>query len=639
MKKSVTSFLILLFVYPALGQFCSGSLSEPIVNMTFGTISKTIAGKTSFDYTQGCPQKGQYSVKNLSFGCGDRTWLMIAGDHTGDVNGQYMLVNGGGSDGIVYIDTVRGLCSNFPYQFTAWVTNVMQKFSCDGNPILPNLTFTVEALDKTILETYNTGDIPLTDEKKFKQYGLSFKLSGSINSVILKIKSNSKNLCGAAFAIDDIFLNMCGPLASATLDDDPGPKEVCADYKDPFILKSVYGPGFINPEIQWQQSLNYGKTWANIIGATMSLYSIPRRSSDAILFRFVVAEKGNVDLPSCRVASNALYTNIHPVPEHQSPQNIIGCLNKDLELPKTDPKALDILWNGPNNYTSTLPKSSVLNVQTSDAGIYQLQQNFHYGCTSLDTFFLQVFPGTTISTETLYSICEGEGVQLNAQGQGTFEWFPNISLSNNKIGNPLSIPKDSINYKVILTNSFGCKDSANVEINVYRKPQAFAGTDLKIEKGDSIKLDGAWAKGTDINISWSPNIFIDQTNDLNPIVYSEDDITYTLKASSNVGCGVASDEMTVKVLKDVFVPNAFTPNGDGVNDVFRIFASDGYQLNEFMIYNRWGKMIYTSSDINFSWDGRWLNQIQPSGSFIYYLELKKQNGKKVIKKGTISLIR
>ncbi len=268
-----------------------------------------------------------------------------------------------------------------------------------------------------------------------------------------------------------------------------------------------------------------------------------------------------------------------------------------------------------------------------------MQQNFHYGCSSLDTFFLQVFPGTTISTETLYAVCEGESIQLNAQGQGTFEWFPNIALSNNKIANPLSIPKDSINYKVILTNGFGCKDSANIEINVYRKPQVFAGFDLKIEKGDTIKLDKAWAKGTDINIAWSPNIFIDPINEPNPIVYPEQDIIYTLKAISNLGCGAATDEITVKVFKDVFVPDAFTPNGDGLNDVFRIYAGDGYQVKHFDIYNRWGNKIYSSADINFSWDGRWLGQLQPSGTFVYYLELVKQNGKKIIKKGTITLIR
>lgn len=639
MKISVTTFFIFIFFFPAIGQFCTGSLSEPIVNMTFGTVAKPIAGNTSFDYTQGCPQKGQYTIKSLSFGCGDRTWLMIAGDHTRDVNGQYMLVNGSGGDGIVYIDTVSGLCSGFAYQFTAWVTNVMQKFSCDNNPVLPNLTFTVETLDKTILETYNTGDIPITEAKQFKQYGLLFKLRSSINSVVLKIKSNSENVCGAAFAIDDIFLNLCGPLASATLDGDEGPKEVCAEYKDHFILKSEFEPGFINPEIQWQQSLDYGKTWANIPGATNSLYAIPRRSSDAILFRFLVAEKGNITLPNCRVVSNSILTNIHPVPDHQAPQNIIGCLNKDLALPKTDPKALDILWSGPNNYTSTLTKSSVLNVQTLDAGLYQLKQNFHYGCSSLDTFFLQVFPGTTISTETSYAICESETIQLNAVGQGTFEWFPNIALSNNRIANPLSIPKDSINYKVVLTNSFGCKDSANVEINVYRKPQVFAGNDLKIETGDTIKLDKAWAKGTDINITWSPNLFINPINELNPIVYPVKDIVYTLTATSNLGCGAATDEISVKVFKDVFVPNAFTPNGDGLNDVFRIYAGDGYQVKHCDIYNRWGNKIFSSADINFSWDGRWLGQLQPSGTFVYYLELEKQNGKKIIKKGTIALIR
>jgi hypothetical protein len=171
--------------------------------MTFGTSSKPIPGNTTFDYVQGCPNKGEYTIKNLIFGCGNKTWLMMAGDHTLDVNGQYMLVNGESTDEIVYIDTVSGLCANISYQFTAWITNVMQSFSCNGNAVLPNLTFTVEALDKTILETYNTGDIPIIDEKQWKQYGLAFKLSAANNTVILKIKTSSKKGCGAAFAIDD----------------------------------------------------------------------------------------------------------------------------------------------------------------------------------------------------------------------------------------------------------------------------------------------------------------------------------------------------------------------------------------------------------------------------------------------------
>ena len=623
-----------------LGQFCSGSLSDPILNTTFGSISKPLSTKsTSFTPAKGCPKQGEYSLANLSFGCGDRTWLMVAGDHTKGVNGQYMLVNGANNNQTVYSDTVKGLCANTNYQFTAWVTNVMQSFSCDGNAVLPNLKFTVEALDKTILQTYNTGEIPIADEKIWKQYGVTFTLPATIDAVVLRVSTDSKRGCGAAFAIDDIFLNMCGPSASATIDNSTEPKNVCADYKDPFLLNGVYAPGFINSEMQWQQSMDAGTTWTNIIGATVASYSIPKRDSGIILYRFIVSEKGNINSPNCRVTSNIIYTEIHPVPVHQPPQTIIGCLNKNLLLPKANPSALNVLWSGPNTWSSDLFQPSITNVQNTNAGIYQLNQSFHYGCTSIDSFYLQVFPGTSIITETIYAICEGKTIQLNAQGEGSFEWLPNVSLSNNKIGNPISTAKDSIDYKVILTNNYGCKDSANVSINVYRKPEVFAGPDLKIEKGDSIKINMAWAKGTDINIAWSPNAFIDNDKIVNPLIYPNDDMVYTLKASSNVGCGEASDAVTVKVYKDVFVPNAFTPNGDGLNDVFSIYAAGTYKLKKLTICNRWGKQIYTSTDVDFSWNGTWKNKDQPHDVYVYYLELEKQKGKKVIKKGTVLLIR
>lgn len=636
MKLFILPFL--LFINSACAQFCPGSLSDPIISMTFGISPKPIPGNTSFDYVQGCPNKGEYTIKNLSFGCGNRTWLMIAGDHTLDVNGQYMLVNGESTDEVVYVDTANGLCANISYQFTAWITNVMQSFSCNGSAVLPNLTFTVEALDKTILETYNTGDIPIIGEKQWKQYGLSFKLNAPINTVILKIKTSSKKGCGAAFAIDDIFLKMCGPLASATIDNDAGPKNVCGGYNDPFLLTGTYSSGFINPEMQWQQSID-GKIWTNIVGATASSYSIQKRDSGIILFRFIASEKENINLPTCRIASNVVYTEVHPVPPRQPPQNIIGCLNKDLLLPKANPSALNVLWSGPNAWSSNLFQPLITDVQNTAAGIYQVQLNFHYGCTSIDTFYLEVFPGTTITTQTSYTICGGANVQLNAQGEGSFEWFPNIALSNNKIGNPIATPNDFIDYKVMLTNTYGCKDSTYVAINVNKKPEVYAGPDLKIEKGDSIKINLAWAKGTDINIVWSPKAFIDNAQIVNPLIYPNDEITYTLKASSNVGCGIASDAVTVKVYKDVLVPNAFTPNGDGLNDVFRIYAADTYQLKKLIIYNRWGNQIYKSTNMNFTWNGTWKNQPQPNDTYVYYLELEKQSGKKVTKKGTVLLLR
>ncbi|HEU4903046.1 MAG TPA: hypothetical protein VFT06_09645, partial [Flavisolibacter sp.] len=109
-------------------QLCSGSLGDPVLNITFGTgHGKLAASVTGFAYAGGCPGKSQYTLSNLIFGCGeDKTWLMLAGDHTRDLNGSFMLVNAQSDDGaitpaIVYRDTVRNLCNNINYVFSAWV--------------------------------------------------------------------------------------------------------------------------------------------------------------------------------------------------------------------------------------------------------------------------------------------------------------------------------------------------------------------------------------------------------------------------------------------------------------------------------------------------------------------------------------
>lgn len=637
--KACLALVFLLFADSAIAQFCSGSLSDPIINRTFGSESAALPPTSSqFQYTDDCPKAGQYTIKNLSFGCGNRSWLMLAGDHTKGVNGQYMLVNAENNNQIVYVDTARGLCPNTTYQFTAWITSVMQNFSCGGNYVLPNLMFTIETLDGIILFGSATGEIPLTEDKEWKQYGLSFALTNAADAIVVKIKTQSSPGCGAGFAIDDILLSMCGPAGYATIDNETGPKNVCADYTDPFLLHASISDGFTNPDMQWQKSTDTGKTWINIDGATTASYAVPKRMSDVVLYRFVAAEKGNINSANCRIASNVIYTEIHPVPPHRAPQSFLGCLNKPLPLPQTDPKALQIQWLGPNYFSSTDPSSIIPAIQYKDSGLYTLKQSFYFGCTSTDSFYLRIYPGTTISTPTSYSVCEGEPLQLNATGNGIFEWQPAKGLSNNHSGHPVATLFDSTVYKVMLTNSFGCKDSALVNVNVYKKPVVNAGPDLKIEKGDTLTIQAS-VQGTETKIAWSPGLYINNPAVINPKVYPAEDILYTVTATSMVGCGEANDNFAITVFGDVFVPTAFTPNADGKNDEFSIFAADSYQLVKLLIYDRWGKQVFTSNNIHFSWDGTFKNQPLPDGTYIYYLQLKKSTGKMVTKQGTVVLIR
>src|SRR6185312_4669495 len=86
------------------------------------------------------------------------------------------------------------------------------------------------------------------------------------------------------------------------------------------------------------------------------------------------------------------------------------------------------------------------------------------------------------------------------------------------------------------------------------------------------------------------------------------------------GCGVATDSVLVKVYSAIYVPNAFTPNGDGVNDAWEVRALDGYTKADVMIFNRWGQMVYRNNGNPVKWDGTFRGKLQPSGIFCYLIQ-------------------
>ncbi len=578
------------------------------------------------------------------FGCGGY-WVQMTGDHTPppDLNGNYMLVDAESTPGTVLQDTATGLCENMTYQFSAYVTNVLQdNLSCGTSAVLPNLTFSIEDLTGKVLSTYSTGDIPITNEKKWVQYGFTYKTTPGINAVIIKISTNPKDGCGSAFAIDDVVFQNCGPTVSVTIDGSSADQNVCADYTNPFIMQGTYSAGFTNPVVQWQNSFDSGKTWQDITGATTTTFQVPHRTSGAISYRMVVAEKENISSPNCRIRSNAIYTEVHPVKPHTPPQYITGCTGKDYPLPATDPSALQVQWSGPNGYSYNVadPPAIVTDLSYADTGLYTLLQTFYFGCTTTDSIYLHAYPGIVITAQPSHAVCQGISQQLSvtASVAGSFKWTPSDGLSSDAIPDPIATPLDSTIYKVVVTNSGGCQDSAFLPVDVYKPPVITAGEDKIIIVGDTATLDGI-VKGTAINYYWSPPDYINDANAMQPKVYPPQDMTYTLNAVSTVGCGSATDDVSVTIFRGLFIPNSFTPNGDGLNDRFRIKALDNYKVLKFVIYNRWGSIVYDSPNITDGWDGTYKSYPQPMGAYIYYLEMQNSNGEKIVRKGTIQLLR
>ena len=222
---------------------------------------------------------------------------------------------------------------------------------------------------------------------------------------------------------------------------------------------------------------------------------------------------------------------------------------------------------------------------------------------------------------------------LSSSGGISYSWSPSSGLSSSNVANPVATPADSTVYKVIITNAAACKDSATVTINVVSKPIANAGPDKEMVEGQSVQLNGEVTGGTQ-NISWSPPLFIDNIHVLQPTVSPVLKTSYILTANSNNGCGSSSDTVNVQVYKKVIIPNAFSPNGDGINDTWNITALAAYDNYELSVFNRYGQTVYDTKNYSRPWNGTFNGSPLPVGTYYYLLDLKlglpKLNGYLVI---------
>lgn len=172
-------------------------------------------------------------------------------------------------------------------------------------------------------------------------------------------------------------------------------------------------------------------------------------------------------------------------------------------------------------------------------------------------------------------------------------------------------------------------------INVHPNPIVNAGPDRVMIAGHPSVLD-ARAEGEQITYTWAPPDFMNDNSVLDPTVSPPHDIEYTLSVISAFGC-TNSDTALVKVVAGIFVPTAFSPNGDGKNDVWEIpFLDPSYQ-GEVSVFNRWGQLVYHTKDALVSWDGKLKGESQPSGTYVYMVNFRKGNYQNL--RGTITLIR
>ncbi len=204
---------------------------------------------------------------------------------------------------------------------------------------------------------------------------------------------------------------------------------------------------------------------------------------------------------------------------------------------------------------------------------------------------------------------------------------------------PVFVPADAgtgthtLQYLFVAAN--GCRDSATQTIQVYPTPQFNLGPDRNILEGDAVTLTPQVAIGNGLSYVWDPGTYLNSTVIAAPVCTPREDITYTVNVTSADGCH-ADDALFIKVVKDFIVPNTFTPNGDGINDTWRIENLSLYPNQHVQVFNRYGQVLYDSKNYNNPWDGSFKGKPLPSGTYYYIIDL---GGARQAKKGYVTIIR
>ena len=471
--RIIITLTALNFVNDSSAQLCNGSLGDPAVNITFGSGGQTDYVPTNaYTYTSStCPNDGSYTITNSTSGCFGNHWHTITEDHTG--HGAFMLVNASYEPGDFFLTTVSNLCPNTTYQFAAWLMNVL-----NFSGIEPNITFSIEATDGTILGQYSTGDIPTTPQPTWKQYGLFFTTQKDNAEVVLRMTNNAPGGNGNDIALDDITFSPCGPAITAAIESYSDTVDICTGNTNTYTFTSRVSAGFSKPVYQWQASTDQGINWQDIAGANTLSYLRMPTAPGFYWYRLTVTEETSAGILSCRVASNI------------------------------------------------------------------------------------------------------------------------------------------------------------VIINVHENPAVSAGPDRILITGTPVTLNGS-VSGEVPSYYWSPPSYLDNDTLLTPFASPPADITYTLFATSEYGCK-NNDDVMVKVVAGIFVPNAFTPNNDGRNDTWRIPFLDPLLDASVNVYNRFGQIVYHAEGKTVNWDGTFNGLPQPSGAFVYYIKFKSGYPDM---KGTVLLIR
>lgn len=240
-------------------------------------------------------------------------------------------------------------------------------------------------------------------------------------------------------------------------------------------------------------------------------------------------------------------------------------------------------------------------------------------------------------------ICFGTTAFLNGITDGSsFSWSPKSGIFNVNALNTTATPSGTTIYTLTAYDINGCPKPGidSVTVTVLPEIPAYAGHDTSVVINQPLQLNGSG--GT--SYQWQPATGLSSYTIPNPVAlfyYPSVGSRYKLLVSNEAGC-IDSAFINIKVYKtlpSIFVPTGFTPNRDGKNDVLRPILAGMQRIEIFNVYNRWGQLVFSTSETGKGWDGSINGVLQSPGTFVWMVKAVDYTGKPYFQKGTVTLVR
>ena len=672
-------------------QLCGGSFGDPVFVEDFGNASnasQTVAGPlispayTSYQYSSNYPPNdGLYSIVNRSGVNNGWAWINVL-DHTNDASGRtgnMLVVNASYTAGEFYRRRVSDLCPNQVYRFSAWLMNLIIP---NSNQLKPDVTFQIRDVSGNVLGEINTGAISETGN--WQNYFLDFRASASSGEVDVVLINNAAGGIGNDIAIDDITFSPCGSRVEYEVNTNVF-KGVC-DNSEGFTIKAkIDENAYAAPLFIWQKSVDNGVTWFDVSSPSpiSELIVAPGSYFNNEWYRFIVAERNNINSQNCRIASEPMKVKIfgYPVAPNITAFEFCKGSSNEYSVPS------NLVWydsqnGGIGNTTKPNTNTSVIGVQT-----YWASQIIN-GCEGPRTkvnFIVKSLPNKPIVSDI--NFCQDQIVSALTANGSQLRWYSTeISTDGTSIA---PIPSTNIvgvkSYWVSQTID-GCESArAEIKVTILEKPISKTMVDTSICNGEIKKLDAGagfssyrwntnppkYSRYLDVmnvgtysvtltNANGCENTqqitvtagdipiiskIISGTNSLEviaeggnpPYFYSlngrdwqEQSVfenlpsgIYTVYVKSKTNSCTAMAQTAV-----LFVPNVITPNDDGINDEFKIQFIEFFSNSSLVIFDRFGQEVFSSKNAGtMNWDGRKNGRNLPTSTYWYQIDVEEGNSR------------